>query len=162
MIDNVFSYIMDSPDHIEFKIKVSIVEIYMENIRDLLDKDKTNLKIRENKTRGIYIQDATESYVSDQSNVYDLMEIGNNNRAIAATNMNEGSSRSHMIFMLHVSQNNLIDMSAKAGKLFLVDLAGSEKIAKTGAQGTILEEGKKINQSLSELGNVINSLTEGK
>jgi len=65
MIDNVFSYIMDSPDHIEFKIKVSIVEIYMENIRDLLDKDKTNLKIRENKTRGIYIQDATESYVSD-------------------------------------------------------------------------------------------------
>ena len=162
MIDNVFSYIMDSPDHIEFKIKVSIVEIYMENIRDLLDKDKTNLKIRENKTRGIYIQDATESYVSDQSNVYDLMEIGNNNRAIAATNMNEGSSRSHMIFMLHVSQNNLIDMSAKAGKLFLVDLAGSEKISKTGAQGTVLEEGKKINQSLSELGNVINALTESK
>ena len=65
MIDNVFSYIMDSPDHIEFKIKVSIVEIYMENIRDLLDKEKTNLKIREDKTRGIYIQDATESYVSD-------------------------------------------------------------------------------------------------
>jgi len=56
---------MDSPDHIEFKIKVSIVEIYMENIRDLLDKEKTNLKIREDKTRGIYIQDATESYVSD-------------------------------------------------------------------------------------------------
>ena len=162
MIDNVFSYIMDSPDHIEFKIKVSIVEIYMENIRDLLDKEKTNLKIREDKTRGIYIQDATESYVSDQSNVYDLMEIGNNNRAIAATNMNEGSSRSHMIFMLHVSQNNLIDMSAKAGKLFLVDLAGSEKISKTGAQGTVLEEGKKINQSLSELGNVINALTESK
>lgn len=73
------------------------------------------------------------------------MEIGNKNRAIAATNMNEGSSRSHMIFMLHVSQNNLIDMSAKAGKLFLVDLAGSEKISKTGAQGMVLEESKKIN-----------------
>jgi len=61
------------------------------------------------------------------------MEIGNNNRTIAATNMNEESSRSHMIFMLNLSQNNLIDMSAKTGKLFLVDLAGSEKISKTGA-----------------------------
>ena len=131
----------------------------MENIRDLLDKEKINLKIRDDKIRGIYIQDATESYVSNQNNVYDLMKIGNNKRAVAATKMNEESSRSHMIFMLHVSQNNLIDMSAKAGKLCL---AGSEKIAKTGAKGTVLEESKKNKLSLSELVNVTNALTESK
>jgi kinesin family member 5 len=67
-----------------------------------------------------------------------------------------------MIFIMTISQNNLNDMSAKSGKLYLVDLAGSEKISKTGAEGKTLEEGKKINQSLSELGNVINSLTENK
>ncbi len=76
--------------------------------------------------------------------------------------MNEGSSRSHMIFMLTVSQNNLNDLSAKTGKLFLVDLAGSEKLGKTGAEGRVLDEAKMINQSLSSLGNVINALTDGK
>lgn len=73
------------------------------------------------------------------------MRLGNSNRAISATNMNEGSSRSHMIFIMTISQNNLNDMSAKSGKLYLVDLAGSEKISKTGAEGKTLEEGKKIN-----------------
>lgn len=73
------------------------------------------------------------------------MELGNKNRAISATNMNEGSSRSHMIFMMSISQNNLNDMSAKTGKLCLVDLAGSEKISKTGAEGKTLDEAKRIN-----------------
>ena len=63
---------MESPDHLEFRIKVSIVEIYMESLRDLLDIEKVNLKIREDKTRGIYIQDVTESYVSDEDNVYSV------------------------------------------------------------------------------------------
>ena len=76
MIDNVFSYIMESPDHLEFRIKVSIVEIYMESLRDLLDIEKVNLKIREDKTRGIYIQDVTESYVSDEDNVYSVFGKG--------------------------------------------------------------------------------------
>ena len=76
--------------------------------------------------------------------------------------MNEGSSRSHMIFIMTINQNNLNDLSAKTGKLFLVDLAGSEKIAKTGAEGRTLDEAKQINKSLSALGNVINSLTDGK
>lgn len=162
MVTTVFDAISNAPDHIEFRMKISLVEIYMERIRDLLDISKTDLKIREDKSRGIYIQDVTETYVSEEIEVYNLMRIGNSNRAISATQMNEGSSRSHSIFMLTISQNNLNDLSAKKGKLFLVDLAGSEKVGKTGASGQTLDEAKKINKSLSSLGNVINSLTDGK
>lgn len=75
--------------------------------------------------------------------------------------MNLNSSRSHLLFMLTITQKNRSNLSCKSGKLFLVDLAGSEKISKTGAEGLVLEEAKKINQSLSSLGNVINALTDG-
>jgi kinesin family member 5 len=94
--------------------------------------------------------------------VYKLIEIARNCRSIAATNMNERSSRSHMIFILTISQNNTLDLTAKTGKLYLVDLAGSEKISKTGAEGKTLDEAKKINASLTTLGKVINALTDGK
>ena len=90
------------------------------------------------------------------------MKIGNSNRSIASTLMNAESSRSHSIFILTVTQNNMEDLSCKVGKLYLVDLAGSEKIAKTGAQGTTLDEAKKINQSLTTLGKVITALTDKK
>lgn len=162
MVTTVWDNITNSPDHIEFRMKISLVEIYMEKVRDLLDISKTDLKIREDKNRGIYIQDVTESYVSEEDEVYNLMKIGNSNRAISATQMNEGSSRSHSLFMMTISQNNLNDLSAKKGKLFLVDLAGSEKVGKTGASGQTLDEAKNINKSLSSLGNVINALTDGK
>jgi len=162
MVATVFDYISETPDHIEFTVKVSIIEIYMERIRDLLNPKKVNLKIREDKTRGIYIEDVTESYVSDENDVYDFMRYGHCNRATSTTNMNESSSRSHCIYMLTIHQNNLIEMSAKTGKLYLVDLAGSEKVAKTGAIGHVLEEAKEINKSLSALGNVINALTDNK
>lgn len=91
-----------------------------------------------------------------------MIEIARNCRSIAATNMNERSSRSHMIFILTISQDNTADLSAKTGKLYLVDLAGSEKISKTGAEGKVLDEAKKINASLTTLGKVINALTDGK
>lgn len=76
--------------------------------------------------------------------------------------MNAESSRSHSIFVITISQKNLVDGSVKSGKLYLVDLAGSEKVGKTGASGQTLEEAKKINKSLSALGMVINALTDGK
>lgn len=161
-IETVFGSISETPDHIEFTVKVGIVEIYMEKIRDLLSPEKTNLKIREDKVRGVYIEDVTERYVSEEREVMDLIELGNSNRAICATKMNEGSSRSHMIFMMKIHQNNLHELSAKTGILYLVDLAGSEKVGKSGAAGQLLEEAKKINKSLSALGNVINALTDGK
>ena len=90
------------------------------------------------------------------------MTMGNMNRAVSATNMNAGSSRSHLVFILTINMTNINDYSAKTGKLSLIDLAGSEKISKTGATGQTLEEGKKINLSLTTLGNVINALTDGK
>lgn len=79
-----------------------------------------------------------------------------------SVDMNAESSRSHSIFVVTISQKNLVDGSVKSGKLYLVDLAGSEKVGKTGASGQTLEEAKKINKSLSALGMVINALTDGK
>ena len=162
MVETLFDNIYASPDHIEFTVKVSMVEIYMERIKDLLSPEKTNLKIREDKQRGIYIDDVTESYITCEEDVFDIMEIGNKNRAVTSTKMNEGSSRSHLVFLMSVHQNNTHESSAKTGKLSLVDLAGSEKIQKTEAEGQTLEEAKKINSSLSALGNVINALTDTK
>ena len=162
MINTVFSAILSASDHLEFTVKVGYCEIYMEKIRDLLNPIKTNLKVHEDKSRGVYIADLTEQYVSDEAEVYQLMKVGTANREVAATQMNEGSSRSHSLFLMTISQNNTLDFSAKTGKLYLVDLAGSEKVGKTGAEGKRLDEAKTINKSLSTLGLVIFSLTDGK
>jgi len=107
----------------------------MEKIRDLLDVSKVDLKIREKKEKGIYIEDVTEKFVSSEQEVYSLMNMGNSNRSVSATNMNQCSSRSHLVFILTINMTNIDDYSAKTGKLSLIDLAGSEKIAKTGATG---------------------------
>jgi kinesin family protein 5 len=85
MVDTVFNTINNGPDYIEYRLKVSLVEIYMEKIRDLLDVTKSNLKIRENKQKGVYIQDVSEEYVSEDVDIYNLIEIGTSNRAIGAT-----------------------------------------------------------------------------
>lgn len=132
MVRTVFARIETSGDHLEFTVKISMIEIYKEKIRDLLDPSKDNLQVHEEKSKGIYVADVTETYVSDEREVYQIMKLGQSNRSIAATNMNAESSRSHSIFILTVTQSNLEDMSCKTGKLFLVDLAGSEKISKTG------------------------------
>ena len=92
--------------------------------------------------------------------MFKLIQIGQKNRVTCSTNMNDTSSRSHMIFLLNLNQFNSSDSSSKSSKLFLVDLAGSEKISKTGAVGKILEEAKKINLSLTNLGKVIKTLAE--
>ena len=97
----------------------------MEKLRDLMDSNRNDLKIRSDKKKGIYIEGLTEVYISTSEEVYELMKDAGKNRAIAATNMNERSSRSHMLFILTISQNNIDDLSAKTGKLYLVDLAGS-------------------------------------
>lgn len=120
------------------------------------------MKIHEEKTKGVYIQDITETYCCDEREVYEVMKIGNKNRAVSATNMNAESSRSHSLFILTLIMTNVEDSSCKTGKLYLVDLAGSEKISKTGAQGQTLEEAKNINQSLTTLGKVIVALTDKK
>lgn len=162
MVWSIFDGIYHADDHIEFLVKVSIVEIYNERIKDLLDPKKDNLLVREDKARGVFIGEVTETYVGSEQEIFDAMRAGQYNRSMAVTNMNEHSSRSHLIFMLTVEQKNLHDRSVKVGKLHLVDLAGSEKVAKTGASGERLDEAKNINRSLSALGNVINALTDRK
>lgn len=162
MVKTVFDHIDNADSHLEFAVKVGYCEIYLEKIRDLLSPGKNDLRILEDKNRGIFIEDLTEEYVSSESEVYQLMKSGGLNREVGATNMNEGSSRSHAIFIMTITQNNSTDLSAKTGKLYLVDLAGSEKISKTGAEGKRLDEAKKINLSLTTLGLVIFSLTDGK
>ena len=161
MITHVFKYIYNT-EGTDFLIKVSMIEIYQEKIRDLLDISRINLNIREDNIKGIYVDGCSESYVGCPNDVLALLELGSSNRAQAATNMNEHSSRSHSIFILTIKQTNKNDGSSKIGKLYLVDLAGSEKISKTGATGHTLEEAKIINKSLTTLGRVINNLTDGK
>ena len=162
MVSTVFNTIDLADTKTEFQVKVAYCEIYLEKIKDLLDPSKNNLKIHEDRTRGVFIANLTEDYVSTESEVYNLMNLGAENREIANTLMNSGSSRSHSIFILTITQTNSADYSAKTGKLYLVDLAGSEKVRKTGAAGIRLEEAKIINKSLAMLGNVITALTDGK
>ncbi|KAJ2982277.1 hypothetical protein NUW58_g6478 [Xylaria curta] len=151
-----------APPTIEYTVRVSYMEIYMERIRDLLAPQNDNLPVHEEKNRGVYVKGLLEIYVSSVEEVFEVMKRGGNARAVAATNMNQESSRSHSIFVITVTQKNLETGSMKSGQLFLVDLAGSEKVGKTGASGQTLEEAKKINKSLSALGMVINALTDGK
>jgi kinesin family protein 5 len=162
IVEQIFASIMTSPSTIEYTVRVSYMEIYMEKIRDLLAPQNDNLPVHEEKNRGVYVKGLLEIYVSSVQEVYEVMRRGGNARAVAATNMNQESSRSHSIFVITVSQKNVETGSAKSGQLFLVDLAGSEKVGKTGASGQTLEEAKKINKSLSALGMVINALTDGK
>ncbi|KAL4769764.1 P-loop containing nucleoside triphosphate hydrolase protein [Aspergillus nidulans var. acristatus] len=162
IVEQIFASILTSPSNIEYTVRVSYMEIYMERIRDLLVPQNDNLPVHEEKSRGVYVKGLLEVYVSSVQEVYEVMRRGGNARAVAATNMNQESSRSHSIFVITVTQKNLETGSAKSGQLFLVDLAGSEKVGKTGASGQTLEEAKKINKSLSALGMVINALTDGK
>lgn len=147
--------------NLEFHIKVSYYEIYMDKIRDLLDVSKINLSVHEDKNRVPYVKGATERFVSSPEEVFEVIEEGKSNRHIAVTNMNEHSSRSHSVFLINVKQENLENQKKLSGKLYLVDLAGSEKVSKTGAEGTVLDEAKNINKSLSALGNVISALADG-
>jgi kinesin family protein 5 len=122
----------------------------------------TNLQVREDPVKGIYVEGATEEYVTSANELLDLMTQGSKNRATAATGLNEGSSRSHSLFNVTISQRDLRNNSTITGKLFLCDLAGSETAKKTGASGQQMEEAKMINKSLSALGLVINALTDSK
>lgn len=160
--EQIFTAIQNGSDSVDWLLRVSYMEIYMEQIRDLLKPANSNLPIHEEKGKGVYVKGLSELYVQSADEVYEIMRIGGEARKVASTNMNQESSRSHSIFVINVEQENRETKSKKSGTLFLVDLAGSEKVGKTGASGQTLEEAKKINKSLSALGMVINALTDGK
>ncbi|XP_028853362.1 kinesin heavy chain [Denticeps clupeoides] len=159
--DDIFNHIFAMDENLEFHIKVSYFEIYMDKIRDLLDVTKTNLAVHEDKNRVPFVKGCTERFVSSPEEVMDVIDEGKANRHVAVTNMNEHSSRSHSIFLINIKQENVETEQKLCGKLYLVDLAGSEKVSKTGAEGAVLDEAKNINKSLSSLGNVISALAEG-
>ncbi|XP_056378934.1 kinesin-1 heavy chain [Hyla sarda] len=161
IVQDIFNYIYSMDENLEFHIKVSYFEIYLDKIRDLLDVSKTNLSVHEDKNRVPYVKGCTERFVCSPEEVMDTIDEGKSNRHVAVTNMNEHSSRSHSIFLINVKQENTQTEQKLSGKLFLVDLAGSEKVSKTGAEGAVLDEAKNINKSLSSLGNVISALAEG-
>jgi len=158
----IFDNISAASEQMEFTVRASFVEIYLERIRDLLDPSRQNLQVREDPKKGIYVEGMSEQYVNSFEEMMDLMALGSSNRATSATGMNEGSSRSHSVFMVHLAQKDTQTGTAKTSKINLVDLAGSEMVRKTGATGERLDEAKMINLSLSALGNVINALTDGK
>ncbi|KAM6449270.1 kinesin-1 heavy chain isoform 1-T1 [Liasis olivaceus] len=160
IVQDIFNYIYSMDENLEFHIKVSYFEIYLDKIRDLLDVSKTNLSVHEDKNRVPYVKGCTERFVCSPDEVMDTIDEGKSNRHVAVTNMNEHSSRSHSIFLINVKQENTQTEQKLSGKLYLVDLAGSEKVSKTGAEGAVLDEAKNINKSLSALGNVISALAE--
>lgn len=163
IVDGIFEYIDDAAEHIEFVIKVSMLEIYMENLTDLLNINGSKaIKIRETPTKGVFIENLLEFCVGSEGEVMEIITTGNSNRRVGRTDMNAVSSRSHLVTIVNIQQQDSGDGSIKKGKLYLVDLAGSEKVGKTGAKGLLLEQAKLINKSLLCLGNVISALTESK
>ncbi|PKI82925.1 hypothetical protein MVES1_003630 [Malassezia vespertilionis] len=160
--EQIFSNILASPPALEYTVKVSYMEIYMERIRDLLVPQHDNLSIQQDTSKGVHVKGLSEYYVSSAAEVFELLRQGSTTRAVSATRMNTESSRSHSIVLFTIKQRNIETGSTKTGNLYLVDLAGSEKVGKSGASGQTLEEAKKINKSLSTLGMVINALTDGR
>ena len=155
---DIFQIWESNPEAKEVVILCSMLEIYKENLRDLLADVVVDLKIKESPSNGIYVEGLCQIPIGSPEELMYYIDIGETRRVWAETRHNSVSSRSHTIFVLEVRQT-LGNGSEKRGILNLVDLAGSEKVGKSGAQGETFEEGTKINLSLSALGNVIHALT---
>ncbi|XP_038672590.1 kinesin-like protein KIF1A isoform X18 [Scyliorhinus canicula] len=166
LCEDLFARINDSANaNLSYSVEVSYMEIYCERVRDLLNpKTKGNLRVREHPILGPYVEDLSKLAVTSFNDISDLMDSGNKARTVAATNMNETSSRSHAVFNIIFTQkahDSTPDTSSeKASKISLVDLAGSERADSTGAKGTRLKEGANINKSLTTLGKVISALAD--
>ena len=172
IIPNTFRHIfqnisMNKTKEKQFLVRASYLEIYNEQIRDLLAKDpKNRLDLKENVDSGVYVKDLTSFVVKSVSEIDHVMQSGKKNRSVGSTLMNQTSSRSHSIFTITIETSEMNEDDGEAhirvGKLNMVDLAGSERQSKTGATGQRLKEATKINLSLSALGNVISALVDAK
>nr|XP_019936827.1 PREDICTED: kinesin-like protein KIF1A isoform X10 [Paralichthys olivaceus] len=166
LCEDLFNKINYNTDNsMSYSVEVSYMEIYCERVRDLLNpKNKGHLRVREHPLMGPYVEDLSKLAVTSYNDIQDLMDSGNKARTVAATNMNETSSRSHAVFNIIFTQKRLDagtdNTSEKVSKISLVDLAGSERADSTGAKGTRLKEGANINKSLTTLGKVISALAE--
>ncbi|KAG8013184.1 Kinesin-like protein KIF3C, partial [Nibea albiflora] len=169
VIPNSFQHIftqISRTQNQKYLVRSSYLEIYQEEIRDLLCKDNNKkLELKENPDFGVYVKDLSSVVTKNATEIEHVMNIGNQSRSVGFTNMNERSSRSHAIFVVTVECSEVGpdgEDHIRVGKLNMVDLAGSERQSKTGAKGKRLKEAAKINLSLSALGNVISALVDGK
>ncbi|XP_044025539.1 kinesin-like protein KIF3C isoform X2 [Siniperca chuatsi] len=166
--DHIFTHISRSQSDKQYLVRASYLEIYLEEVRDLLSPNHGNaraLELRESPDSGVYVRDLTSCVCKSIKEIEEVMNVGNQARAVGATDMNEHSSRSHALFLITVECSQPGPDGRKhirVGRLNLVDLAGSERQAKTGVQGERLKEAAKINLSLSALGNVISALADGR
>merc|ERR1719238_385094 len=159
--EHIFKNINTTPGK-KFLVRASYLEIYNEEIRDLLSKNpKAKLDLKDHPDGGVFVKDLSKFVVKSVGEMQQVMEAGQRNRSVASTLMNNESSRSHSIFTITIESCDA-EGRIRAGKLNLVDLAGSERQSKTGATGETLKEATKINLSLSALGNVISALVDGK
>lgn len=155
------------PPQLNITVLVSYMEIYQERVNCLLNPKCENLKVREHKVLGVYVEGISEVQVDSEESMMQVMHGGNQSRHIAATNMNDRSSRSHAIFSITVIQKRMgkvkdgtVSCTELRAKVNLVDLAGSERAKSTGAEGGTLREGANINKSLTVLGQVISALAD--
>uniref|UniRef100_A0A3Q3KI96 Kinesin-like protein n=2 Tax=Mastacembelus armatus TaxID=205130 RepID=A0A3Q3KI96_9TELE len=169
VIPNSFKHIftqISRTQNQKYLVRSSYLEIYQEEIRDLLCKDNNKkLELKENPDFGVYVKDLSSVVTKNATEIEHVMNMGNQSRSVGFTNMNERSSRSHAIFVITVECSEAGpdgEDHIRVGKLNMVDLAGSERQSKTGAKGKRLKEAAKINLSLSALGNVISALVDGK
>ncbi|PNW79448.1 hypothetical protein CHLRE_09g415450v5 [Chlamydomonas reinhardtii] len=185
-VEDIFTFIVNDPEpSSKYLVRSSYLQIYNEVVSDLLKPERSSLAIREDRRRGVFVEGLSEWVVRSPAEVYGLIQRGQSLRATGATKLNEVSSRSHAVCVIivekcttpqqqqaadggegggwraaEVDASGQVIQSIKVGKLNLVDLAGSERVHVTGAVGRRLEESKKINASLSALGNVIAALTD--
>ncbi|CAH3166981.1 unnamed protein product [Pocillopora meandrina] len=174
-VKQLFQIMEENKHKTEFVVTVSYVEIYMEELRDLLDMDTSSkdIHVREDEKGNTVIVGATEQPVNTADEVMSCLDSGSAGRQVGTTNMNERSSRSHTIFTLYVEQKPLAedehvdsekksDMDYKYAKFHFVDLAGSERAHRTGNVGERFKESVYINSGLLALGNVISALADSK
>ncbi|KAI8069487.1 hypothetical protein BC940DRAFT_297840 [Gongronella butleri] len=159
------SHAVASDATLHYQVEVSYLEIYNEKVRDLLNpRNKSNLKVREHPSLGPYVEDLSRLVVDNFEDISRMIQQGNKARTVAATNMNEMSSRSHAVFTIYLTTRQSDDtaklVTEKVSRISLVDLAGSERVVSSGATGARLKEGANINRSLATLGKVIAALAE--
>jgi len=162
--EHIFQNINTTPTK-TFLVRASFLEIYNEEIRDLLSKNpKAKLELKDHPDGGVYVKELSNLIVKTVPDLNKVMEMGQSNRSVAATDMNQGSSRSHSIFTITIesAESDADGEHIRVGKMNMVDLAGSERQSKTGATGETLKEATKINMSLSALGNVISALVDSR
>ena len=162
--EHIFGFIQSEGTSKRFLVRCSFVEIYNEEVRDLLNKNDKALEVREDPKKGTFVKELSYYTLSNTKDISKCLNKGNANRHVGATSMNDQSSRSHSLFTvyLEIEEGEERNKKIRTGKLNLVDLAGSERVGKTNATGKTFDEGKKINLSLTALGSVIDALSSNR